>query len=170
MSEPSSVLVKEYIVTPFRTRPSSRNIERTAFSESAMLAYSSFRLSGPSIARNSIAGSFHSSVNSMRSSMSWGRTITQMLEMRDRLRRPDSGHSSWGQKARSSIAVSIDSHGRTFEQVTGMPANGPDIDVSEKNILEHMETGDSVMIDRIDEETDELSLINDPSLGIGLAV
>jgi len=155
MSGARSVLVKEYIVAAFRTRESCRKIDRTSFSASASLAYSSIRLSERSTSRSSFASSFQSSINSIRSSMSLDtkRTLAQMLETRDRLQRPWSMVSTWSKNTSSSNAMSIGSQGsNSFEKVTGMPLHGPDIDVAEIPNLWAPEDGDLMAIDRIDEE------------------
>ncbi|KIW91283.1 uncharacterized protein Z519_08179 [Cladophialophora bantiana CBS 173.52] len=155
----SSVLVKEYIVAAFRTRKSSLRIARTSFSESDLLAYSSVHILGDSISRNSIAGSFHSSINSIRSSLSRDtkRTLAQMLEIRDRLRRPKSMLSTWTKTSNSSTAMSIGSHGsNSWEKVSGMPPYCPDVDMTEDPSSRALENEDLMVIDRIDEEMDDV--------------
>ncbi|EXJ71498.1 uncharacterized protein A1O5_05306 [Cladophialophora psammophila CBS 110553] len=159
ISGASSVLVKEYIVAAFRTRESSLRIDRTSFSESALLAYSSLHILGDSISRNSIADSFHSSINSIRSSLSWDtkRTLAQMLEIRDRLRRPKSVLSTWSKNTNSSTGMSIGSHGsNSFEKVSGMPSYCPDVDMAEDPYSRALENEDLMVIDRIDEEMEDV--------------
>ncbi|OAP63312.1 hypothetical protein AYL99_02539 [Fonsecaea erecta] len=155
-----STLVKEFIVAAFRSREPSPSIGRTSFSVAASLAYSSLRIPGQSVSRNSLAGSFHSSINSIRSSMSWDtkRTLAQMLETRDRLQRPWSMLSTWSKNTSSSKAFSIDSQGsNSFERVTGMPLD-PLADLAEEAHPGGLENTDLMMIDRIDEEMDDVEM------------
>ena len=155
MSEAISVLLREYIVAAFRTRESSQRIDRTSLAESALMAYSSIAVSGRRISRNSTAGSFHSSINSIRSSMSWDtkRTLAQMLETGDRLRRPMSLVSTWSRNTSSSTAMSIRSQAsNSFAKVSGMPSYLPDVDMTDNPYSAALDNGDLMVIDRIPEE------------------
>ncbi|KAJ9615832.1 hypothetical protein H2200_001909 [Cladophialophora chaetospira] len=166
MAGAGSDFLRELIVAAFRTRKSSLAIDRTSLSEAALLAYSSLVTLGTSAPRNSIASSFHSSINSIRSSMSLDtkRTLLQMRETRDRMRRPISMLSTWSKKTSSSTAMSIDSQGSSsFEKVTGMPAYSPDFDVAQENYSEDLDDEDLMTLDRIDEELDDVDLYNNPS-------
>lgn len=97
-----SVMVTETIKTIFTLRNSSR--------------------------RSSTTGSFRSSINSIRSSMSWD--TKQNFELRDRLRRPMSMLSIRSKKSHTSNTMSIASYGSDgFERVTGMPSSDPSDEV-----------------------------------------
>jgi hypothetical protein len=97
--------------------------------------------------------------------MSWEtkRTLAQMLETRDRLRRPRSMLSTWSKNTSSSTAMSIGPHESSiFEKVTGMPSSCPDVDVAEIPYSRALENGDLMVIDRIDEEMDDVDMYNHP--------
>lgn len=104
--------------------------------------------------QKSTAGSSRSSLNSIRSSMSWG--TKEMIETKNRLRQRFSTMSNWSRTTGSSNAMSIDSHGsNSFERVTGMRWSLPDEDTN--GTLEgRNDQNEALWIDRIDEEMEDV--------------
>jgi hypothetical protein len=149
------ILTRKYFATVFLMRKSPPPVSHELFSKSAFLAYSSLQRHGDSTLRTNRPGSFNSSINSIRSSMSLDtkRTLGEMIETRNRLRRPWSMISS---RTNSSAALSIRSQGsNSFEKVTGMPSHS-DVGVARAAYAEDIEGAEPIAIDRIDEEMEDV--------------
>lgn len=150
-----AILVKDFVVKAVRGRHSPSRVGNPTGTRTAATVFPSPEVSRGDSPRSSIECSIRSSLNTIRSSMSLD--LKQMVELKQRLRRPTSFSSIRSKDTTNSHATSTNPRDSdTFESVTGMPSCGPVAELG----LESTRYKDTVTIERIDEEMHD-AVMND---------